>query len=101
MRLLAVSIAMASLVAVATPLLAGPGAHGGGPGGGGPPAGVGPSGAFPSKGADHDVKGNRGKHEGTKRGNKGGKVRGLNRADQVAGEHGDQGRDNARTKQSR
>jgi hypothetical protein len=34
-------------------------------------------------------------------GNKGGKLRGLDRADQVAGEHGKQGRDNARAKQGR
>lgn len=33
--------------------------------------------------------------------NKGGKLRGLDRADQVAGEHGKQGRDNARAKQGR
>jgi len=30
-----------------------------------------------------------------------GKLRGLDRADEVAGEHGKQGRDNARTKQGR
>lgn len=83
MRQLALSIAVMSFVAVATPVFAGPGGHGGGPGGR-PPAG-----------------GNQGKHEGVKRANKGGKVRGLNRADQVAGAHGQQGRDNARAKQSR
>jgi hypothetical protein len=33
--------------------------------------------------------------------NKGGKVRGLNRADQVAGEHGDKGRDKAEQKQDK
>lgn len=33
--------------------------------------------------------------------NKGGQERGLDRADQVAGEHGKQGRDNARAKQNR
>lgn len=33
--------------------------------------------------------------------NKGGKLRGLDRADQVAGEHGKQGRENAREKQER
>lgn len=33
--------------------------------------------------------------------NKGWKLRGLDRADQVAGEHGKQGRDNARAKQGR
>jgi hypothetical protein len=33
--------------------------------------------------------------------NKSGKETGLDRADQAAGEHGKQGRDNARAKQSR
>ena len=33
--------------------------------------------------------------------NKGGKVRGLKRADQVAGEHGDKGRDKAEQKQDK
>lgn len=33
--------------------------------------------------------------------NKDGKLRGLDRADEVAGEHGKQGRDNARAKQER
>jgi hypothetical protein len=33
--------------------------------------------------------------------NKDGKLRGLDRADQAAGEHGEQGRDNARAKQER
>jgi hypothetical protein len=33
--------------------------------------------------------------------NKGSKVRGLNRADQVAGEHGDKGRDKAEQKQDK
>lgn len=33
--------------------------------------------------------------------NKGGEVRGLDRADQAAGEHGKQGRDNARAKRGR
>lgn len=37
----------------------------------------------------------------TERSNKGGEVRGLDRADQVTGEHGKQGRDKARAKQGR
>ena len=35
------------------------------------------------------------------RGNKGGETRGLDRADKMAGEHGQQGRDNARARQGR
>jgi hypothetical protein len=38
----------------------------------------------------------KGKHKGKGRGKGGDKLRGLDRADQVAGEHGKQGRDNAR-----
>jgi hypothetical protein len=101
MRQLALSIAVMLCVAAATPVFAGPGGHGGGPGGGGPPAGGGPSAARPAKAVDNDAKGNQGKHAGAKRTNKGGKVRGLNRADQAAGAHGDQGRDKAEAKQNR
>ncbi len=39
--------------------------------------------------------------KGAAHSNKGGKLRGLDRADEVAGEHGKQGRDNARAKQER
>jgi hypothetical protein len=53
-------------------------AFGAGPGGGG----AGPSHGAPPPGAG-DIS------------NRGGAVRGLDRADQVAGEHGDKGRDNA------
>jgi hypothetical protein len=91
---LALAIAVMSCLAVATPVFAGPGGPGGGPGGG-------PSGVRPSRAFDNDAKSDQGKHEGAKRGNKGGKVRGLNRADQAAGAHGDQGRDKAEAKQSR
>lgn len=39
--------------------------------------------------------------EDNDRSNKGGETRGLDRADQAAGAHGQQGRDNARSKQGR
>ena len=94
MHQFALSIAVMSCVAVAAPVFAGPGGHGGGPGGG-------PSNVGPSRAVNNDLKGDQGKHEGAKRGNKGGKVRGLNRADQAAGAHGDKGRDKAEAKQNR
>jgi hypothetical protein len=59
------------------------------PGLAGPPAGRGPA-------AHGNVAGG-----GPDEGNKGGEQRGLDRADQVAGEHGQRGRDNARDKQAR
>jgi hypothetical protein len=48
----------------------------------------------PAKKGDADNSGNANEHS-----NKGGELRGLDRADQVAGEHGAQGRAKARTKQ--
>ena len=47
-------------------------------------------------------KGNKHNAQGESKGNKEpGKLKGLDRADEVAGEHGKQGRDNARAKQAR
>jgi hypothetical protein len=94
---LSLSIAILAMVTITAPGFAGSGGHGGGPGG--RPQASRPAGS--SALGDNDVKGNSGKQEVAKRGNKGGKVRGLNRADQVAGDHGDKGRDNAAAKQSR
>jgi hypothetical protein len=47
-------------------------------------------------GDDHEGKG-KGKHKGKGHEKGGDKMRGLDRADEVAGEHGKQGRDNARS----
>ena len=92
------SIAIAAMMTITAPVFAGPGGHGGGAGGG--PHASAAAGMSASRDTN-DAKSNSGKHEGAKRGNKGGKARGLNRADEVAGNHGDKGRDNAQAKQSR
>ncbi len=73
-RALVFSAAAVCFVAITVPALAGPAGHGGGPGAGGPPLGTG------------------------NMSDRGGAVRGLDRADEVAGEHGDKGRDIAETR---
>lgn len=117
-RMLAIAVAAAVFLWTTAPALAGPG--GGRPSGlghGGPPVGRGQSEAV--KGG---VKGDKGKAPDVEadeqqarkptgqtdkdaadnpHSNKGGELRGLDRADEVAGEHGDEGRDTARTKQDR
>jgi len=70
----------------------GGGGHGDGPHLGG--------GSGPSAQSAGDENAGKGKKKGDTRGNKGGKVRGLERADEVAGEHGDKGRDTAEQRQS-
>src|SRR5438132_396044 len=92
------SMAIAAMMTITGPAFAGPGGHGSA--GGGPHASA-AAGMGALRDTTNDAKSNSGKHEGAKRGNKGGKARGLNRADQVAGNHGDKGRDNAAAKQSR
>ncbi len=51
-------------------------------------------------GDEHEGKG-KGKNKGKGRGKDGNKMRGLDRADEVAGERGTQGRDNARSRGKR
>ena len=96
---LPLSMAIAAMMTITAPAFAGPGGHGGSAGGG--PHASAAAGMSASRDTPNDAKSNSGKHAGVKRGNKGGKVRGLNRADEVAGNHGDKGRDNAQAKQSR
>ncbi len=74
MQGLVFSMAAVFFAAMTGPALAGPGGHGGGPASGGPPLGAG------------------------NMSDRGGAVRGLDRADRVAGEHGDKGRDIAETR---
>lgn len=110
---LPLSIALAATMTIAAPVFAGPGSHGGSAGGGTDTR------MSPSRHTDdgkstlgkrdfakrdfdkHDFAKHDGRHEGAIHGNKDGKVRGLERADEVAGDHGDKGRDNAEAKQSR
>ena len=77
MRAFAFSMAAVFFAAMTVPALAAPGGHGGRPASAGPPASAGD------------------------KSNSGGELRGLDRADQVAGEHGRKGRDNARTRGNR
>lgn len=114
LRTLAIALAAGGLVWTSSPALAGPP---GGRGDGGPSAGRGHAAATRDDGkgdtpgnSDQDAKGDRkdaqGKTTAGKKqadttqakqpSNKGGKKRGLDRADEVAGEHGKQGRANAR-----
>lgn len=53
------------------------------------------------KGGDEREGKGKGKHKGKGREKGGNKMRGLDRADEVAGEHGKQGRDNARSRGKR
>ena len=94
-QLLGASAAMVFFVTTVGSTLAGPPA---GRGHGAPSAGPGHS-----SGANHATKAAKGdKDKGVnKHSNKGGKLRGLDRADQVAGEHGKQGRARARANQAR
>ena len=68
------SIAIAAMMTITAPVFAGPGGHGGGAGGG--PHASAAAGMSASRDTN-DAKSNSGKHEGAKRGNKGGKARGL------------------------
>jgi len=93
-RRVALPLALALVVTVA-PALAGPS---GGRSHGAPSLGKGPSVGkhHTKKPKDLTPKDEPGEH-----GNKGGEVRGLDRADEVAGEHGLKGRENARSRRSR